>query len=1087
MRTRRVDGWIGRWVLGVLLLGSAGGGAAGVGSDPSPLDQRLAELRRLAERRQYEAVVPLAREVLAELAAAGSTATAAWVEARIALAQALNGAALGPSAEARAAAEQAVADARHLAPANPALLVRALVVLADTHLAARNVAVSRPLAEEAVAVAESRLGKDHPDTWNALRALAEVHMEGGRPQEARKLLDGALASAVRQRGSESPESAVLLTCLAAAARRSGDLEAAREAAATGLVARQRAFGADHFLSAMAHNVLGLVLRDTGDLAGARRHLEQALGGFERAYGPDHLAVAGVLHNLGNLARRLGDLEAAQRHLERALAIREQRLGRDHLEVAHSLNSLALVIRDRGELAAARALLERSLEVREAQLGTDHPSLAVPLQNLAETLADLGQFDAALALDERALRLREKALGPDHPEVAALVHNLAILSANLGRAVEAQQLAKRALTSLRSSLGPEHPRTAVCQVTLARLQALHGEFEAAVDSALAAEKILWQQYWLTAQYLAEREALAFARSRGEAQDVALAVATAVSPVQRRRVWEAMANGRAPAFSVVAARRQACASGGGEASGALAALERAREAYAGLLVKAATAEAPPAPAELERARFAAEEAERLLAERFPAVAVANGVGHLSATAIAGLLPPASALVSFVRYRPDVVERQPAAGRSGTGSPLSLPAGPPSDRYGAFVLCPGDERVPFVPLGSAEDIDALVARWAAEVSRGALAPGRTPRQSEASYREAGEALRRVVWDPLASYLQGVRLVFVVPEGDLHMVSWYALPWGRTAHLVEEGPVVHLLAAERDLLELAQHPATGRGLLVVGGANYDGSGEVGGATNRDVGASGERAKQGMRGLGTDCRSLRGARFEAIPGTEREASTVAELWTKAAAADDAQILVLTGAAASEAAVKVAAPGKQVLHLATHGFFTGPGCACIANGSRGVGGLAPVPGEAPLAGFIPPLAGLALAGANARASAEGADDGVLIAEEVAGLDLSGVEWAVLSACDTGAGTIQAGEGVLGLQRAFRLAGVRTVIMSLWGVRDEDARRWMVALYRARLLRGASTAEAVRSASRQLLEQRRLRGQSTHPFYWAAFVATGDWR
>jgi CHAT domain-containing protein len=140
------------------------------------------------------------------------------------------------------------------------------------------------------------------------------------------------------------------------------------------------------------------------------------------------------------------------------------------------------------------------------------------------------------------------------------------------------------------------------------------------------------------------------------------------------------------------------------------------------------------------------------------------------------------------------------------------------------------------------------------------------------------------------------------------------------------------------------------------------------------------------------------------------------------------------------------------------------------------------------LSGLAFAGANRRMTATlEQDDRLLTAEEIAGLNLQGTEWAVLSACATGLGEIRAGEGVFGLRRAFQVAGARTVIMSLWSVEDESTRVWMRALYEKRLKQRLDTATAVREAGLTVLRARRAKGLSTHPFYWAAFVAAGDWR
>jgi len=137
--------------------------------------------------------------------------------------------------------------------------------------------------------------------------------------------------------------------------------------------------------------------------------------------------------------------------------------------------------------------------------------------------------------------------------------------------------------------------------------------------------------------------------------------------------------------------------------------------------------------------------------------------------------------------------------------------------------------------------------------------------------------------------------------------------------------------------------------------------------------------------------------------------------------------------------------------------------------------------------GLALAGANRCdevAADSGVDDGILTAEEIASLDLRGVEWVVLSACETGIGETLPGEGVLGLRRAFSIAGAGTVIMSLWKIKDEAAREWMSGLYRARL-DNATTPEAMRSASLAMLQAARSAGRTTHPFYWGPFVAAGN--
>ena len=193
--------------------------------------------------------------------------------------------------------------------------------------------------------------------------------------------------------------------------------------------------------------------------------------------------------------------------------------------------------------------------------------------------------------------------------------------------------------------------------------------------------------------------------------------------------------------------------------------------------------------------------------------------------------------------------------------------------------------------------------------------------------------------------------------------------------------------------------------------------------------------------------------GTRGEAAAIQQL------VPDAR--VLTDDAATETALKqVRAP--RILHVATHGFFL--------EDLRG----ATVP-ENPLL-----RSGLVFAGANQLRS--DADDGILTALEATGLDLVGTQLVVLSACETGVGTVQNGEGVYGLRRALLLAGAQSLVVSLWKVEDGATRDLMVAFYR-HVLAGEGRAAALRKAQLEL----RSRPATRHPFFWAGFIAVGDWR
>ena len=266
---------------------------------------------------------------------------------------------------------------------------------------------------------------------------------------------------------------------------------------------------------------------------------------------------------------------------------------------------------------------------------------------------------------------------------------------------------------------------------------------------------------------------------------------------------------------------------------------------------------------------------------------------------------------------------------------------------------------------------------------------------------------------------------------------------------------------------------------------------------------------------SLSEAKFNPLPGTAGEAKALAGI------VSDVQIFA--GTEATEAALKQVS-GPRILHVATHGFFLPDTGQASANsgGGRGLGITPSVPTAA--AQVENPLlrSGLALAGVNQRRSGPG-EDGLLTALEATGLDLWGTKLVVLSACETGLGEVKNGEGVYGLRRALVLAGSESQVMSLWQVSDAATRDLMVEYYK-RLQAGEGRTEGLRQVQLKMIksgaeasatplispptaagtnssrsasaqqrgvgiarEGKNLTEDRSHPFYWASFIQSGDWK
>ena len=924
----------------------------------------------------------------------------------------------------------------------------------------------------ALDVMELALGSDHPDVAMALLELSKVYHTRGRNWEAVELRIRTLSILENTVGTEHPHYALALLGRGLSSwRPESNTKAALDAFAQAVDILESTVGLDHPWTAYALNYLGNLSSFTGDPERARPCLKRALSIREKVYGPDHTDTAMSANNLGNFYRATLEYDKAENLFLRAAEIWERLHGQDHYLAAGVYANIADIRMARADYSGAQQPVNRAHRGLVASLGEDHQYVTITrrFQAILAWIIDDDRSEARRLLEYNKTIL-ESMKRPSNDELAKTLDILGlILEEEPEEWRKARGYYERALAIRQEIRGPNHPAVRSTLEALARLDARAGKTKEAALLALRSEDIRRNHILLTSRLASERDALRYSQQEASGLDLALTLVPTETGLTAT-VWDSVIRSRALIFDEMAMRsRELGRANNPEISALFHELGKARARLAHLTVLGMDQGTPnPSRSIMEQARSEKERIERELAA-FSLLFREEQAQHSAGfDQIRKALPPDTALVAYVRYF-----------RQGMQEGEGVPS------YLAFLLPSAQADPVLVDLGEAAEIDAGVEAVRREASYPPSALLSAGREAERRFRAAGTTLGELIWNPISPHVQNSRRVLVVPDGALHHVNFAALPVPGERYLLEVGPELHMLSSEKDLIApLPQR--SGEGLLLVGAADFDG------APTGTEWTSSPRLKPespSLRGSDPECVEFRSLKFGPLPGTRKEVNAITALWsrhmTRSGDQVSGKLVSLVGPEAHETRVKEAAPGRRIVHLATHGFFLDGHCVFPHRFLRGIGSLV---GGAESEASPLVLSGLALAGANHRNGAVASkEDGILTAEEVASLPLTGIQWAVLSGCDTGKGAILPGEGVLGLQRAFRIAGAQTVIMSLYPVQDESTMAWMEALYRARLVEGLSTSAAVRQASRAVLAARREAGKTTHPFYWGAFIASGDWR
>jgi CHAT domain-containing protein/Tfp pilus assembly protein PilF len=868
--------------------------------------------------------------------------------------------------------------------------------------------------------------------------------------EALRLLEQVLEIREKLLGSDHPDFSRALNAMANVYSRRGEYAKAEPLYYRALAVREKSLGPEHPDTALTLNNLGLRCLERSDYAKAELFFQRALAILEKTLGPEHSLVSVVLYNLAILSRERGDEAKAELLYERALTIREKMQGPEHPDVAGPLNGLALLHKGRGDYAKAELLLQRARAIWEKALGPDNVLFGQSLHNLADIYREMGEYAKAEPLGRQALVILERKLGPKHPFVIIALNNLANIYRDNGEYARAEPLYQRAIAIAEITVGPEHLNISSSLAFLARLYATKGDIAQAITFQSRANTVVERNFSLNLASGSERQKLAYLAVFSNDTDFTLSLHSQAAPDDPQALNLAFTTllrrkGRgldAMTDTIATLRRRATP----QDLMLLDQLAEARSQLAALTLKDSGAVNPDAyRASLRLLEEKVENLEADLSARSVEFRAQSQPATLAA--IQAALPSGSALIECAVHTPQELRTRKNK--------------PP--RYLAYLLT-AQGQPKWVDLGEAAPIDRTVDDWRESL--------RNPNRPDVKRlaRELDDKIMRPVRFLLRQMPLPTRHLLIAPDGSLNLIPFAALVDEQYRYLVERYSISYLTSG-RDLLRLQTTQPSKSAPLVVANPDFDRVDTVAVRGVQNPGRSQEDNRGAPQSYITDVS------FPPLPGTKAEALAVK------AALPDASLLLQEQA--TETALKQA-KAPRFLHIATHGFFLSNQEALPAK-TRGVLGDDPLRISdlrlSKWAAYIKdPLlrSGLALAGANQGRSRD--DDGLLTALEVAGLDLWGTKLVVLSACDTGVGEVRNGEGVQGLRRALVLAGSESQMMSLWPVLDRRTKDLMIPYYKA-LRRGEGRSEALRQVQLQMLRSKYER----HPFHWAAFILSGEWR
>ena len=880
-------------------------------------------------------------------------------------------------------------------------------------------------------IKEKIIGTEHPDYATSLNNIGNVYKEMGDYQNALRYLVKGLEIKKKTLGEEHPSYAVSLINIGSMYSNMGDHSNALKYYIEAMNILKNTVGESSPNYATSMDNIGSTYTDIGDFHNALLYLNQAMEIRKATVGEESLDYANSVNNLGSLYDNMGDYAKALVYYKQALELQRRLRGEEHVNYIISLNNVGHIYSELGDYENALKYNMQSAELRKKMLGEDHPAYAFSMNNLGTIYNELGEYDTALDYYERALKIIDKS-GDNNVYAATFLNNASAVYLKIGDYQKALEASTKAIEINKNILGEEHLDYAKSLNFISNAQYRLKKFSEAINSdKLAANSrkhnLISNFSFMTAH---ERESYWDANNEYFSSSIRLACNVPADTIAATTAYdnELIIKGLLLA-SEISMTNIIMESGNNKL---ISDYENMKSMHLQLN----------------------KELERPITERvYNCDSLENEIQKMERS-IMEKSKEFGDITHFIKI--DWKEVQNSLKPNDVAIEFSNFTENDTTKFVALMLTKGMEAPICVPLFNQFEMQKLQRGIAAaktetqtdDENRGATT---VAAKRQGIYESTG--LYNMLWKPLEKYFPENPRIYFAPSGMLHQIAVEYAPISKEQTISDKYEIYRVSSTRFLAMDYMPKPMTNS--VLYGGVYYDSDTTT---MKQESDRYSTRSATSYTSFADFNRNEVRGSLNYLPGTKTEVENIIGTLKKK---KKVKTTLYEGSQANEESFKALSGSDiSVLHIATHGFF--------------------LPTDEKLSGDQSLIqSGLLLSGANYawqnKPLPEGVEDGILTAKEISFMDLRKTDLVVLSACQTALGEIT-GEGVFGLQRGFKKAGARTIIMSLWPV-DDNATLLMMTEFYTNLTKGMSKRKAFLTAQNKV----KTTVGFENPRYWAAFI------